>query len=528
MSVIPHLSESLIKYHAAPRAFEKGKRALQTVQSLVRRGNCIQAVVGSSVTYQVQIEFDQTGILQARSNYHGDRLAGVDQGWCRYTVAALLACLYQPELIITKQPIPQLLAQLNRDQLQALVENLIKFDPNLTEEIELAAEFLLGTPTPQIKSSAPASPEQTPQAETHPPNSIQLALLQQISQNLFSHSTIQPDIEQIDALESELTEIWLGLNLSDRAALQPQLLKQIQSWQQQIGDQADLSMLQTAIEHGWEYPPLVNALQGNTSALGAWVDQVPPFADRLAQIRLKVLAANNRKQEYLNLAAAEGQVSAYLGALTRLGELEEALKLIPELVTNATEALELAQQLFNQNHLDHAFNLAILGLNLAKDSGKLDLAQWVLEQAGIDQPATFDPSWQPELQELLGRAMDVVTGATPGFHQQYWQYHSQAQFEQAVNLLLNQDLDPDYTGTILDQLFHHLSPTAQAQAITEIGAKATEIMNFGKANAYDQAISWLKHIQKYMDVPEWQKYYQNLLQTYAKKRKLLELLRQLA
>ncbi|MDX1977266.1 MAG: hypothetical protein SFT94_06300, partial [Pseudanabaenaceae cyanobacterium bins.68] len=85
MSVIPHLSESLIKYHAAPRAFEKGKRALQTVQSLVRRGNSIQAVVGSSVTYQVQIEFDQNGITHATSNYNGDRLSGAEQGWCRYT-----------------------------------------------------------------------------------------------------------------------------------------------------------------------------------------------------------------------------------------------------------------------------------------------------------------------------------------------------------------------------------------------------------------------------------------------------------
>jgi uncharacterized Zn finger protein len=144
---IANLTESLIRQNAALGAFEKGKRLYQSqsVKSLVERGSQIEAEVGSSILYQVEIEFDQNGIVSVNSNYHGDRTPreNSQQSWCRYTVAALLTCLYQPQLIVKKVPVQALLAKLNRDQFQALVENLIKFDRNLLEEIEMAAQFLL-------------------------------------------------------------------------------------------------------------------------------------------------------------------------------------------------------------------------------------------------------------------------------------------------------------------------------------------------------------------------------------------------
>jgi hypothetical protein len=144
---ITNLTESLIRQNSTTRSFEKGKRVYQAlaVKSLVKRGNLIQAEVGSSIIYQVEIELDRDGIVSVTSNYQGDRSleAVPNQNWCRYSVAALLACFYQPELIIQKLPIESLLACLNRDQFQTLVQNLIKFDPNLLDEIEMAAQFLL-------------------------------------------------------------------------------------------------------------------------------------------------------------------------------------------------------------------------------------------------------------------------------------------------------------------------------------------------------------------------------------------------
>ncbi|MDX1978107.1 MAG: hypothetical protein SFT94_10580, partial [Pseudanabaenaceae cyanobacterium bins.68] len=531
--------------------------------------NSIQAVVGSSVTYQVQIEFDQNGITHATSNYNGDRLSGAEQGWCRYTVAALLACLHQPELVTTKQPITSLLEQLQRDQLQTLIENLVKFEPNLAEEIELAAEFLLASNSPQTIETVPKFEQ--PVEETAPkkvesyiayltdrleqillnqgedrradllallddcgngeylrPSLESLEFLQRFGQALFTDLDAEPGVIY-GKVESHLTRIWLSLSLSDRTAHQTQLLEQIQAWQTQSGNQIDLSMLQTAIEHGWEYPPLVQALQGNTSELGAWVDQVPSFADRLAQIRLEVLAANKLTQAYLNLAAAEGQVGSYLRALVEVGELEEALKLLPQLAPNPTEVLEIAQALAAQKHLDQALDLVRRSLDLPEQDGKPELGRWVLERAGITPPVAFDPNWSSAHQYLFGRAMDVIYGTTAGFHGKYWAYTSRGDFYEAINLFLAQDLAPngEYPRAILNSLFQNLGQIQLERAIARISTRVEEIMNLGKANTYEQAIAWLKYVQKGMKPEQWQEYRQQLLRTYAKKRKLVELLQQL-
>lgn len=54
-----------------------------------------------------------------------------------------------------------------------------------------------------------------------------------------------------------------------------------------------------AAELGWDYPPLVQVLQGEITERGAWGKEAPSYADALTIARLNVLERQARYQEYL-------------------------------------------------------------------------------------------------------------------------------------------------------------------------------------------------------------------------------------
>src|SRR6266508_5800245 len=117
---IPKLSESIIRAHAAPESFSRGKSYYDrgAVISLAQRGNMLQGQVeGSQYTpYHVRIIFDEGGITTATCTCPYDW-----GGWCKHIVAVLLACLYKNDAIESRPSLDALLAELDRAQLQTLV-----------------------------------------------------------------------------------------------------------------------------------------------------------------------------------------------------------------------------------------------------------------------------------------------------------------------------------------------------------------------------------------------------------------------
>ena len=151
MEPIPNLSEAIIRANVAPDSFSRGQSYFNSgaVADLARRGNTLQGQVeGSQYTpYRVTITFDQGGVTAASCTCPYDW-----GGWCKHIVAVLLTCLYEGEDIEARPALDELLSELDRAQLQALLVGLAERNPELADAIERQAALLrLASAAPQAR-----------------------------------------------------------------------------------------------------------------------------------------------------------------------------------------------------------------------------------------------------------------------------------------------------------------------------------------------------------------------------------------
>src|SRR5437868_6081678 len=131
---ITGLSEATIRAHASPESYSRGRGYYDrgAVADIALRGNLLEgAVEGSEYTpYRVRIGFDAGGVTSATCSCPYDF-----GGWCKHIVALLLAALYDRDAIESRPPLAELLADLDRAQLQALLIGLAERDADLTDTI---------------------------------------------------------------------------------------------------------------------------------------------------------------------------------------------------------------------------------------------------------------------------------------------------------------------------------------------------------------------------------------------------------
>src|SRR5712692_7388031 len=122
------LTEAIIRQNASAESFQRGQEYLQAgaVDSLTRRGNVFEADVEGSqpVPYHVRVMVDAGGITAATCTCPYDW-----GGWCKHIVAALLAWQHQPESVEERPDLAVVLADLGREQLQAVLLRLAELQP---------------------------------------------------------------------------------------------------------------------------------------------------------------------------------------------------------------------------------------------------------------------------------------------------------------------------------------------------------------------------------------------------------------
>jgi uncharacterized Zn finger protein len=326
--------------------------------------------------------------------------------------------------------------------------------------------------------------------------------------------------------------------------------QELKSWQTEVNDYGidSFDMSLAALQQGWEYPPLQRVLKGEITERGAWKDEAPDFADNLARIRLTILERQGRHQEYLYLAEAEGQTDRYLQMLAKLGRTEEAIAQAQQQMSTAKEAWMLAQTLRAQGEIEQALSIATQGLSLGGIHA-YSLAVWTSELAeGIDQDIALQTSLTAfqlrpslpdylKLQELAGDQwkslrQELLT-KLPGLSDSM---HAAAK----VAIFLQEGLVDAAISTV-DQLSSYQSavihPVMDAAVshrpewvIENACRRAESIMNEGKAQYYYHAINWLHKVRvAYLQLgqkQEWHRYRKELMQTHARKRKLVSMLEQ--
>ncbi len=133
---LPTLSRSEIKEHTAGGSFERGEQYLAdgAVRSVKRTDkHTLKAQVqGSDVhPYIVTIQFDADDIRTVKCTcpyYEGS--------WCKHIVAVLLATEERDVPTGESVEVDELVADMDRPALVALLERLVEHDPRLLEQIE--------------------------------------------------------------------------------------------------------------------------------------------------------------------------------------------------------------------------------------------------------------------------------------------------------------------------------------------------------------------------------------------------------
>jgi uncharacterized Zn finger protein len=585
---IPQISEFTIRRHANAKSFQRGEAYYEAgaVNAVTQRGHILQADVAGTEArpYHVNLSFDSSGLISANCTcaYNFD-------GWCKHIVATMLVCARNSEYIEQRPTLEQLLDRLDHIQTQRLLQELVNENPPLIEAIDRH----IGWMTNPIVKQTTKKPvrritidqalfrrqvrqilqdtvryfeegcEEDPIADKllnvvrtavdfseRGEGENAIAILEAITSTCVENwNDVAEYGAENDEVVEELNNAWCEAILTDELTPEEKVDIQInlEAWQDEWN--ADFGLVMEALRQGWDYPPLVQVLEGNITERGAWEEDVPDYADDLALIRLKILERQERYQEYLYLAEAEGQTQQYLTMLGRLGRVEEAIDAAQTQMNSTEEAFALAKTLSRQGALQQALDIAQSGLHLpgncqhelgiwtsdlAVELGNNEAALLAIKAAFQVKPSFFDyermaelagENWESIKTDLL-RIVRTCSG---------WGTESAK-----VDIFLHEGLIDDaiaianeltsYYSELIYRVMDAAIPHNPSWVIANARRRAEKIMDAGKAEYYYYAVEWLKKARNaYLQSgkkAEWLSYRENLIQTHARKRKLMGMFQQ--
>jgi uncharacterized Zn finger protein len=592
---MPTFTESDIRAGANARSFSRGEAYYRdgAVDELTRRGDTITAAVQGSdyEPYEVVVNLHPDGGI------HGaDCTCPYEQGgYCKHIVAVLLAVLRDQEEIDVRPDLETLLAGLTEAQLRRILRTVAEGNPAFADAVEQEVKWLKMEPAPGAAPSAPAA------------ISVDIAAIRRELRKDLRHldasdhgyragyyyddsfevdldPVLKPHLATIDALlaagdpataTTVLTAVieewgegisslddWISEGNEDTFAQATQELdtrlaeallsqdlseEQREQWQARLDDWADdvvsLEIAAAAVEQGWDYPPLVAAMQGHITEQGAWEEERPFWADDLALVRLQILQRQGRSQEYINLAAAEGQFGLAAQMLARTGQVAQAVEEAIQFLTEPREILALAQLLVELGEPGAAATVAAHGLDQTERVYKTELARWTaaLAQQTGDQALALRAA---EVAFLNSYALDDYQAA---------ERLAGASWPEVKARLLAGLGESNAYGKVNIYLYEHMLVAAMAEAdrvtfgvdlerviqatraeypdwgIGKCKRLAESIMSAGKSDSYDEAVAWLRLAREALLLhdrqAEWQAYLAQLLEIHARKYKLVPMLR---
>ena len=132
ISVSLDLDDAAIRKNASEESFQRGRDYCEqgAVGAVTLRGRQLLAEVQGSryEPYRVEVTLSAGAILNAHCSCPYDW-----GGYCKHIVATLLTCINERDRIDERPTIGAVLAELDRDQLQALVSTLAERQPDLVK-----------------------------------------------------------------------------------------------------------------------------------------------------------------------------------------------------------------------------------------------------------------------------------------------------------------------------------------------------------------------------------------------------------
>ncbi|MBA3320413.1 MAG: SWIM zinc finger family protein [Pyrinomonadaceae bacterium] len=136
---LPKLTEAQIRALASAKSFERGQSYYQdgALVEPLRQGLELRAECAGSEyePYQISVTLNAKGIAETSCTCPYDW-----GGICKHIVALLLAYVHNPQAIRIIEPLDQMLAGKSKADLIAIIQDLLRHQPNLISVVELTTQ----------------------------------------------------------------------------------------------------------------------------------------------------------------------------------------------------------------------------------------------------------------------------------------------------------------------------------------------------------------------------------------------------
>ncbi len=590
------IPETYIRSLATEQSFDRGYRYYQndSVFNVTQRGNLVSANVHGSdyEPYHIEITLDnehQIALTSCTCPYDWG-------GICKHIVTTLLVISRDQETIVQKPGIEALIADLTPGQLRQILVGLAEAEPQILDAIEREVNWLPDQEAMPAENKSSSLPLLVNDIRRQMDKDFRQAGKGSTYHNSFYDEYLELEVDPFEILDPHLAEVfgllekgdsssaeilistiieafieglatlheWVyeyNLDIFDEAVMsldtavaevllsqeltkdqEKKWLDKVANWEEGLGE---MVITKTAIEQGWRYPPLVAAMQGNITEMGAWEGDAPHYADDLAKVRLRILARQNRQEEYINLAEAEGQVGLAINMLARSGDIDKAISKAKNYLHNAAAFLSLARIVDEKGEQDAALELAVFGLSQDSLFGQEELVLWIREKLTTfkKQPLALNaalsvfstthelvdylavqqlagdkwPTIQPQLLKDLQKS-DATTNKIDI-------YLFENMPVEAMQSLDKEGFLSDYD---LQRVIEITKDSHPDWGIRKCKNRAEAIMDAGRSGDYESAVYWLAIArdiyQQHNRQKEWEKYLDSLLEIHHRKYKLVPML----
>jgi uncharacterized Zn finger protein len=574
------LTEKMIRERASEQSFNKGRDYFSagaiydpSWQSIPGGVVLMARCEGSSApSYRLRVELDSGGVRMASCSCPYDW-----GGDCKHIVALLLSYLHRPEEFSEQKSLAELLADLEKDALLALITRLVVYDPDLYDEIELAL--------PAIKLTT------QPKAAVHPQGKRQTQVSEQVYRKqikrILKQSRYEDDYDEwgsapayIDALEAiqqtaaqfldagdaesaltilqvlleettndydgemdydgdfasfiqdlgmPLAEAILSIEMDDssRQALQNSI-EEILDDLDEVIEEDELEVISAALEYGWEQLPDIET-QWDEYEEETWM-----LFDSLQQARLNVLDRQERTEDFLQLAQIADK-HRYILKLLELGRVDDALAASQKL-ENDHEILSVAQKLRQIGRIDEAVALAERGLEqkghythelvtwlapLEESLGRKDMALMAYRAAydvrpSVDVYRRLKRLSGPDWENLRPALVQKIdAGSMPDTLVDI--HLEEHEWDAAIAIAEKQTWAYNLVEKVADAVIPHRPDWVIRIALKQADALIIKT----QSNLYPAAAKWLGRARKaYLhkgQAAEWQAYIADLRATYARR-----------
>lgn len=569
----PDFTESFIRSQTTPQSFQRGCDYYYdgAVSELERRGEEIQASVAGSgyAPYRVRVAMRRGEVESATCTCPYDW-----GGWCKHIVAVLLSILHEPDRVAERPALDALLDDLDRDQLQALVQHLAHRRPDLVADVE---SWLVLHPTGQ-GGAGPIDPAPFRQRVRDLLHSLDHM---RPSEAYWQVGTVIEEIRQVLA-DVEST---IGKAEGEDALILLEAITDtfVQEWTHLDDSDGYVHDFFSDLGTAWTEALMAAGLTPEGRAhwageLDRWQDELSAYGlddvfwtarcalededtweedgfigEELAVARLHVLARQEKYDEYLAVAEASGQYLAYALMLVQVGRHKDAFDAGRRYLASVDGARALAQALYQAGAAQSALGIAEYGLTLQGEGGgreRGELAVWLRDHAermGRPDRALAAALVAAENLRTLNayRKAEALAGEEWPTHKDNLlnalrQKPGYALAQEGLDIFLYEGsideaiaiVQEGYAGYDTLRRVTDVAVRTHPEWVRDTARRqAEEIMDEGRSNAYKYAADWLRRVRDAYrvlgDEATWESYLDELKDKHRRKYALMPLLREL-